>query len=381
MRVSSRGDVDPFIVMVILQLAEEVEAKGRHVVHLEIGQPATSAPEAAKARLIEEMGQHSMGYTLSPGLPELRERIAKLYDEWYGVDLDPGRVIVTTGSSGGFLLGFTALFDPGQRVGIANPGYPAYRQIIKSQGLETVLIDTEPQDGFQMRPDQIAEARLDGVLVASPANPTGTMLDKRELTGLIGAADEAGTAFISDEIYHGLHYTQPAVSALEVSDDVIVINSFSKYFSMTGWRIGWMVVPEEIAERVEKLTQHMFICAPHASQIAALGALDAGDELVRNRETYARNRDIMIRGLNDAGITRFARPDGGFYVYADIGHLGEDSLVLAKTLLEEEGVAVTPGHDFDTERGARTWRLSYAASSQDITEGMTRLARFTARRQ
>lgn len=381
MRVSSRGDVDPFIVMVILQLAEDAEAKGRHVVHLEIGQPATSAPQAAKDRLVEEMGQHAMGYTRSPGLPELRERISRLYGDWYNLDISPNRVIVTTGSSGGFLLGFTGLFDPGQRVGIANPGYPAYRQIIKAQGLETVLINTEPQDGYQLRPDQITGAGLDGVLVASPANPTGTMLDRDQLKGLVHAAHGEGTTFLSDEIYHGLHYARPAVSALEVSDDVVVINSFSKYFSMTGWRVGWMVVPDNVIDRIEKLTQHMFICAPHASQIAALGAMDAQDELEENRATYARNRDIMINGLRNAGITRFAPPDGGFYVYADISHLGDDSLVLAKRLLEEEGVALTPGHDFDTERGARTWRLSYAAASDDIEEGMNRIARFTARLQ
>lgn len=380
MRVSSRGDVDPFIVMVILQLAERAEAEGRHICHFEIGQPATPAPAAARARVTEALSQQSMGYTQSPGLPELRRRIAKLYDEWYGIDLDPRRVIVTPGSSGGFLLAFSALFDAGQKVGIGNPGYPAYRQILRAQGLETVLIDTDPDDGYHVRPQHIRGAGLDGVLVASPANPTGTMLDREGLAGLLDAAREEGTAFISDEIYHGLHYAQPAVTALELTDDVIVINSFSKYFSMTGWRVGWMVVPDDMVERVEKLTQHMFICAPHVSQIAALGALDAQEELEANRATYARNRDIMISGLRAAGITRFAPPDGGFYVYADISHLGDDSLTLARTLLEEEGVALTPGHDFDTRRGGQTWRLSYATSTKDITEGMQRIARFTARR-
>jgi aspartate/methionine/tyrosine aminotransferase len=380
MRVSSRGDVDPFIVMVILQLAAEAEAAGRHVIHMEIGQPGTSAPAVARARAREEMERHAMGYTVALGLPVLRQRIARLYGEWYGVDLDPGRVIVTPGSSGGFLLSFTALFDPGARVGIANPGYPAYRQILKAQGLETVLIRTGLEDGYQLRPDQIAGAGLDGVLVASPANPTGTMLDRDQLSALIGAAHGAGTAFISDEIYHGLHYARPCVSALEITDEAIVINSFSKYFSMTGWRVGWMVVPPDLVTRVEKLAQHMFICAPHVSQIAALAALDATEELEANHATYARNREIVLAGLEKAGITRFAPPDGGFYVYADIGHLGGDSLDLAKALLEEEGVAVTPGHDFDPERGGRMWRLSYAASTPDITEGMERIARFTARR-
>jgi aspartate/methionine/tyrosine aminotransferase len=317
---------------------------------------------------------------VAPGLAALRQRIARLYGDWYNVDLDPGRVIVTPGSSGGFLLSFTALFDHGQRVGIANPGYPAYRQILKAQGLETVLLRTDPGDGFRLRADQIRGAGLDGVLVASPANPTGTMLDRAGLSELIDAAQAEGTSFISDEIYHGLHYAQPAVSALEISDDVVVINSFSKYFSMTGWRVGWMVVPDDLVDRVQKLAQHMFICAPHASQVAALGAMDAVEELEANRATYAANRDIMIKGLQAAGITRFAPPDGGFYLYADISHLNGDSLDLARALLDEEGVALTPGHDFDPEQGAKTWRLSYAASTADITEGMTRLARFTARR-
>ncbi|WP_136635390.1 pyridoxal phosphate-dependent aminotransferase [Pseudooceanicola onchidii] len=381
MRVSSRGDVDPFIVMVILQLAEEAEAKGHHVIHLEIGQPGTPAPAAARAAVENSMNARSLGYTQSRGLPALRDRIARLYRDWYGVTIDPARVLVTPGSSGGFVLSFASLFDAGQRVGIANPGYPAYRQILKAQGLEPVLLETTPEDGYRLRPDQITEAGLDGVLVASPANPTGTMMDRAGLTGLIEAAQATGTTFISDEIYHGLHYTQPAVSALEISDDVVVINSFSKYFSMTGWRIGWMIVPEAIAERVDKLSQHMFICAPHVSQVAALAALDAGDELEANRATYATNREVMIDGLTRAGFTDIAPPDGGFYVYADISHLGGDSLDLAKALLEEEGVAVTPGHDFDPQRGGQTWRFSYASATADIVEGMARIARFTARRR
>ncbi|EAQ03346.1 Putative aspartate aminotransferase A [Pseudooceanicola batsensis HTCC2597] len=372
--------MDPFIVMVILELAAELEATGRHVIHMEIGQPGTSAPQAARDLLTTAMEESALGYTPSLGLPALRDRIARQYGDWYGVDLDPARVIVTSGSSGGFLLAFTSLFDPGDRVGIANPGYPAYRQIFKAQALETVLLETELQDGFQPRADQIAAARLAGLLVASPANPTGTMLDKPSLAALIEAAEAEGTAFISDEIYHGLHYSERAVSALEISDDVYVINSFSKYYSMTGWRVGWMVVPPDHVERVEKLAQHMFICAPHASQVAALGAMDAREELEANRATYARNRDIVRDGLRRAGITRFSPPDGGFYVYADISHLGEDSLTLARALLDEEGVAVTPGHDFDPHRGGATWRLSYAASTEDVTEGMARIARFAARR-
>ena len=380
MRVSSRGDVDPFIVMNILKMAADAEASGRHVIHMEIGQPGTPAPKLARERVAAALESEPLGYTVALGLPALRKRIAALYDEWYGVDLDPARVIVTPGSSGGFLLSFTALFDTGDRVGIANPGYPAYRQILKAQGLETVLIRTEMQDGYQLRPDQITDAGLNGVLVASPANPTGTMLNRDQLTGLIDAARQSDTAFISDEIYHGLHYGDRGISALEIADDAFVINSFSKYFSMTGWRIGWMVVPSAQISRIEKLAQHMFICAPHVSQVAALGALEASGELSENLSIYSNNRQIVLDGLAAAGITRFAPPDGGFYVYADIAHLGEDSLTLAKTLLDEEGVAVTPGYDFDAERGGHMWRLSYAGGSDDIREGMERIARFAARR-
>lgn len=379
-RVSRRGDVDPFIVMEILRLAAQAEAAGRHVIHMEIGQPGTPAPEMARAALGTAMGQGSLGYTESLGLPVLRQRIAGLYRDWYGVDLDPDRILVTPGSSGGFLLAFTSLFDPGDRVGIANPGYPAYRQILKAQGLEPALITTELSDGYQPRPDQIEGAGLDGVLIASPANPTGTMLEHDALKALIEAAERSNTAFISDEIYHGLNYQGRCTSALEITDNAFVINSFSKYFSMTGWRVGWIVAPPNHIDRVNKLAQHMFICAPHASQIAALAALDAADELEANRATYARNRDIVLKMLPKAGITRFAPPDGGFYVYADISHLGDDSLTLARALLDEEGVAVTPGHDFDPVRGGATWRLSYAASTADVEEGMARIARFTERR-
>ncbi|GGE26770.1 aminotransferase [Primorskyibacter flagellatus] len=378
--VSRRGDVDPFIVMSILKMAEDLEAEGRSIIHMEIGQPATPAPASARARVRDMLDSDALGYTVSLGLPELRERIAGLYRDWYGIDLDPGRVVVTPGSSGGFILAFTALFDLGAKVGIANPGYPAYRQILKSQGLEPVLIDTELQDGYQPRADQIAGAGLDGVLVASPSNPAGTMLDRPRMESLMAAARDSGTAFISDEIYHGLHYGARGVSALEIGDEAFVINSFSKYFSMTGWRIGWMVVPPDRVAAVEKLVQHMFICAPHVSQIAAIGALGATEELAANHATYAGNRRTMIAGLEAAGITRYAPPDGGFYIYADISHLGADSLDLAEALMREEGVAVTPGYDFDATRGGRSWRLSYAGAPDDIAEGMRRIARFCAAR-
>jgi aspartate/methionine/tyrosine aminotransferase len=325
------------------------------------------------------METDALGYTVALGLPELRTGIADLYRRWYDVDLDPARVVVTAGSSAAFLLAFTALFDAGDRVALGEPGYPSYRQILRALSLTPVGIPTAPEDRYQPRPEAIP-AGVQGLIVASPANPSGTMLGKGALAALIGAASEKGVNFVSDEIYHGLHYENRAVSALEVSDDVYVINSFSKYFSMTGWRIGWMVVPEAHVRSVERLAQNMFICPPHASQVAALGALEAVEELEANRAVYVENRHLMLEGLAKAGFTKIAPPDGAFYVYADVSDFTCDSLRFAAEILEKAGVAVTPGLDFDPVRGARTLRFSYARASADIAEGLRRLQDFMAAR-
>ncbi|MCV6585750.1 MAG: aminotransferase class I/II-fold pyridoxal phosphate-dependent enzyme, partial [Marinibacterium sp.] len=322
-----------------------------------------------------------MGYTVSLGLPALRTRIAQLYADWYGVDLNPDRVIVTAGSSAAFLLGFTALFDSGDRVGIGAPGYPSYRQILHALGLTPVDLETAPEHRLQPVAADLVGQNLKGLMVASPANPTGTMLDHAALSDLIGACQDTGTAFISDEIYHGIEYEAKAVTALEITDDAYVINSFSKYFSMTGWRVGWMVVPETHVRVIERLSQNMFICAPHASQVAALAALDAGDELQANLAVYRRNRQLMLDGLPKAGFARIAPPDGAFYVYADVSDLTDDSRAFAAEILEHAGVAVTPGLDFDQGRGARTLRFSYARSTEDIEEGLARLTAFMAARR
>ena len=280
--------------------------------------------------------------------------------------------MVTAGSSAGFVLAFTSLFDVGDRVAIGDPGYPSYRNILRALGLEPVSIPTAPEHRFQPVPGDLPSGAA-GILVASPANPTGTMLDLAALTALVDGAGARGLAFISDEIYHGIQYGARAVSALEISDDVYVINSFSKYFSMTGWRVGWMVVPDAHVRRIERLTQNLFICAPHASQIAALAALDAQDELAANLAQYATKRDRMLAELPAAGFDRIAPPDGAFYIYADVSDLGEDSRTLARRILEEAGVAVTPGLDFDPARGGGTLRFSYARSEADIAEGLSRL--------
>ncbi|WP_278924281.1 pyridoxal phosphate-dependent aminotransferase [Pseudophaeobacter profundi] len=380
MRNSSRSNVDPFIVMDVMEAARQAEEKGRHIIHMEVGQPSTGAPMAARRALADALENNALGYTVALGLPALRQRIAQLYGEWYNVDLNPERVVVTPGSSGAFLLSFTALFDSGDRVGIGAPGYPSYRQILKALGLTPVDIETAAENRLQPVAADLAGLDLAGLMVASPNNPTGTMLDRAAMGALIEATQAQGAAFISDEIYHGLEYEAKAVTALELTDDCYVINSFSKFFAMTGWRAGWMVVPEDHVRVVERLAQNMFICAPHASQVAALAALDSQDEMRENLAVYARNRRLMLEGLPKAGFDKIAPPDGAFYVYADVADLTSDSRSFAAEILEKAGVAVTPGLDFDPVRGATTLRFSYARSTEDITEGLARLAQFMATR-
>jgi len=376
MRNSTRGQVDPFIVMDVMEQARRAEEAGRHIIHMEVGQPGTPAPAAARDALAGSMGGDALGYTVALGLPDLRKGIAKLYADWYGVDLDPARVVVTAGSSGAFILAFTALFDAGAKVGLGEPGYPSYRQILRALDLEPVGIPTSAENRLQPVASDIAGAGLDGVIVASPANPSGTMLDRPALGALIEAAQAEGTSFVSDEIYHGIAYEGRAVSALEISDDVCVINSFSKFFSMTGWRVGWMVVPDEQVRIVERLAQNMFICPSHAGQVAALGALNGHDELLANVEVYTRNRTLMMEGLRKAGFTKFAPPDGAFYIYADVSDYTNDSLAFAGEILDQAGVAVTPGLDFDPVRGHQTLRFSYARATADIEDGLERLFQF-----
>ncbi|WP_299374363.1 aminotransferase class I/II-fold pyridoxal phosphate-dependent enzyme [uncultured Tateyamaria sp.] len=380
MRTSTRSDVDPFIVMDVMEAARVAEEAGRHIIHMEVGQPGTGAPQAAIRALTDAMAEGPLGYTVAMGLPALRARVAQLYRDWYDIDLNPDRVVITSGASGGFILAFNALFDSGDRVGIGAPGYPSYRQILKGLGLVPVDLPTSPDNRLQPVPADFADRDLAGLLVASPANPSGTMLDALAMGALIDAAQGAGASFISDEIYHGIEYETKAVSALNLSDDVYVINSFSKYFSMTGWRVGWMVVPEDHVRVVERLAQNMFICAPHASQVAALAAMDAADELEANLAVYAANRALMLEGLPKAGFARIAPPDGAFYVYADVSGITDDSRALAAEILDKAGVAVTPGLDFDPVRGHQTLRFSYARRTEDIVEGLDRLAKFMAAR-
>ncbi|MEM5468454.1 pyridoxal phosphate-dependent aminotransferase [Celeribacter marinus] len=379
MKTSRRSNVDPFIVMDVMEAARAAEDAGRHVIHMEVGQPSTGAPANARAKLAAAMEAGPLGYTVALGLPELRRAIAALYADWYGVSVDPSRVVVTSGSSGAFILAFTALFDAGGKVALGEPGYPSYRQILSALDIEPVGIQSTPENRLQPAPAQIPDD-VDGLIVASPGNPSGTMLDRAAMAALIETCAAKGISFISDEIYHGVHYDTRAVTALEISDDVYVINSFSKYFSMTGWRVGWMIVPEDHVRVVERLAQNLFICPPHAAQIAALGALEARDACEAHIEVYAQNRALMMQELPKIGFDKIAPPDGAFYIYADVSDLTQDSRAFCAQILDEVGVAVTPGLDFDPVRGAQTMRFSYARSTADIREGLSRLHAFMSNR-
>ena len=372
MRISDRGQVDPFIVMDVMERARAAEAAGRDIIHMEVGQPGTPAPEAARAALTAAMADGPLGYTVGLGMPALRHRIARLYGERYDVDLDPARVVITAGASGAFILSFTALFDAGDAVALGLPGYPSYRHILSALSLKPVGIQTTLANRFQPVPDDLPD-HMAGLIVASPGNPTGTMLDRAAFGALVDTCAARGVALISDEIYHGIDYERRPVSALEITDDVHVIQSFSKFYSMTGWRVGWMVVPPDHVRTIERLAQNMFICAPHASQVAALAAMDCHDELARNLSVYSANRQLMIDGLKAAGFRTFAPPDGAFYIYVDVSDLAKDSLALSAEILEQAGVAVTPGLDFDPVRGSHMLRFSYAGATRDIAEGLLRI--------
>ena len=376
MRQSKRGNVDPFIVMDIMENARKAEEEGKDIIHMEVGQPSTPVPYYAQTKLCEEIRNSNLGYTVALGIPELRARISKLYGEWYNLDLNPERVIVTSGSSAGFILSFASLFDARESVGITSPGYPSYRQILKAQDLKPVLIETSFENNYNLIPNDIKNKNLSGILIASPANPTGSMLSFEELSELIYVAEEENISFISDEIYHGIEYDIKATTALQITNNCYVINSFSKYFSMTGWRVGWMIVPESHVRQIERLAQNMFICAPHSSQVAALHAMDCNDELLKNIKVYKENRKLMLDGLVDAGFSNISSADGAFYIYADISKYSQNSLEFSKLLLNKAKIAITPGLDFDPKRGNSTLRFSYAQSTINIKVGLKRLKKF-----
>ena len=375
---SRRGAISPFIVMDVLRAANERAAQGGNVVHLEVGQPGTPAPRGALEAARRALDDDALGYTEALGLTPLRERIAWHYETTSGVIVPPDRIVVTTGSSGGFVLAFLAAFDPGDRVALAEPGYPAYRNMLAALGCRPVGLPAGPDSRFQPSIELLdaVDGDLDGLILASPANPTGAMLDRARLQTLVAYCRERGIRIVSDEIYHGIVYGAPATTALAFSDDAIVINGFSKYFSMTGWRIGWMVAPADLCRTVECLAQSLFIAAPTLAQHAACAAFDCGEELDANVARYAENRRILLDGLPGAGFDRFAPADGAFYLYADVAHLTDDSGAFCRRMLEEAGVATAPGADFDRPRGGGHLRISFAGTTADMEEAVRRLRRW-----
>jgi aspartate/methionine/tyrosine aminotransferase len=375
LKVSARGQIPPFIVMDVMRAANERAATGADVLHLEVGQPSTGAPAGVIAAASAVLGTHTLGYTDALGIPALRSAIAGHYRDRYGIDLDPERVVVTTGSSGAFLLAFLAAFDAGDRVGLATPAYPAYRNILRALDLEAVSLEAGAGERYQATVDLLRRSPtpLDGLIVASPANPTGTMLMPEELAALARHCEMSGIRLVSDEIYHGITYGPAEATALASSEQAIVVNSFSKYFSMTGWRLGWMVVPRTLLRAVECIAQNFFISPPALSQHAAVAAFECHEELGRNVQRYGENRALLLQELPKAGFDRLAPADGAFYLYADVAHLTNDSQEFCRRILRELGVAVTPGVDFDPARGHRTLRISFAGATATMAEAARRL--------
>src|SRR5438552_3536677 len=380
---SARSDVPAFMVMDVMAAAARIEAAGGRVIHMEVGQPAAAAPATAIAAARAALASGRLRYTETLGMPTLRARIARHYHETYGLAVDPARVVVTTGSSGGFILAFLALFEPGDRVAVALPGYPPYRHILRALGCEPVAIETTQATRWAITPEMLLAAHrkapLKGVLVASPANPTGTMMPAQALGALIAAAEGEGIRFISDEIYHGLDYAFAAQTAARLSDRALVINSFSKYFCMTGWRVGWMVVPAPLVRPIERLQQNLAISVPTLSQIAAEAAFDTRAEMEQVKHGYEQNRRFLLDGLPKAGLDKFLPVDGAFYLYADASRFSDDSFDFASRMLQEAGVAATPGIDFDPVNGKHFVRFCYAGSAADMREAVDRIGRWLNR--
>jgi aspartate/methionine/tyrosine aminotransferase len=368
------------MVMDVMAAAARIEAAGGHVIHMEVGQPSAPAPRSAIAAAQRALADGRIDYTSALGIPSLRERIARHYRDSYGCAVNAEQIVVTTGSSGAFILAFLAMFEPGDRVAVTVPGYPPYRHILTALGCEPVLIETSSENRHALTGEALLAAHrkkaLNGVLVGSPANPTGTMMSREALTGLIAAAEGAGIRFISDEIYHGLDYAFPAVTAVELSPNALAINSFSKYFCMTGWRVGWMVVPEPLVRPIERLQQNLAISVPTLSQIGAEAAFEGRLEMEAVKHGYQENRRVLIEGLPRAGLDKFLPADGAFYLYADVSAFTSNSFEFAKRMLEEAHVAATPGIDFDPVHGHQFIRFSYARSLEEMQEAVARIARW-----
>ena len=378
LKVAKRSTVDAFRVMDVMRAAQDAEQAGRAVYHLEVGQPGTPAPSAAREAVKTALDSQTLGYTMALGTDELREGISALYKEWYGADIPSSRIAVTQGASGAFALAFLTAFDEGDSVALATPGYPCYRNILNALGLNAVEIMTGPETHYQPTVEALNALSdpIDGLIIASPSNPTGSMLSPEDFIQISNWCQKNGVRLISDEIYHGLTYGTPETTAVAVNSDAIVINSFSKYFSMTGWRVGWLVMPEDMMRPLERLQGNMTICTPAVSQIAALGALQASEELDALKEGYRRNRTVLQQALIDGGVSEISSPDGAFYLYANVSHLTDDAVELCSRILEETGIAITPGADFDTKRGQHFIRLSYCTDEQSVQTAAELLTRW-----
>lgn len=378
-QVATRANVPPFHVMDLLAAAQARQASHGDLVNFVAGQPSTGAPRAVREEAKRLLDSDLLGYSVATGVPELRAAIAAHHRRTSGIEVGPDDIVVTTGSSGGFLLAFLAAFEPGDRVVMARPGYPCYRNVLTALGCEVVEVDCGPETRFQPTVEilESVPGRIAGVVIASPANPTGTMIPAEELAAIAAWCEQRGVRLISDEIYHGITYdpTQPTSSAWQTSRTGVIFGSFSKYFSMTGWRLGWMVVPEDLRRPVDVLTGNFTICPPVLSQYAALAAFtdEAYAELDGHVRRYAGNRALLLDALPRMGLEKLAPADGAFYIYADVSHLTDDSYAWCQQLLAETGVAITPGIDFDTRRGNEFVRLSFAGSAEEITRGLDRL--------
>ena len=365
-------EIDPFHAITISRLAHRMRAEGRSVIHMEFGQPSTGAPAAAIEAAHHILDTDGMGYWESP---ELKARIAAHYEETYGVGVEPEQVILTCGASPALVLALSCLFSPGARVALARPGYVAYRNTLKALHLEPVELACGEAERFQITAEAVErlEPAPDGLIVASPANPTGTIIPPEELRALAEVCERRGIALVSDEIYHGLSYTRPAETMLKHSPDALIVNSFSKYFSMAGWRLGWLVVPEKLIDAARARMGNLFLTPPSLAQHAGLIAFDCREELEGHIQTYARNRELLLKALPKMGLRRIAPPDGAFYIYADVGHLTDDSLAFCEALLRDTGVAVAPGLDFDPVDGKAFIRLSFAVFTDLVEEAIRRI--------
>ena len=381
LKIAERGVIPPFIVMDVMRAANKRAASGKNVLHLEVGQPSTSAPRAVIEAAKQMLETDLLGYTDALGVPPLRERLASYYQEYYGITVPMDHIAITTGSSGALMLSFLAAFDHGDKVGLASPSYPAYKNILRALGVETIDIPVGPDTAFQPTAEILAnfDVKLDGLIVASPSNPTGSMLSAEALEEIVQWCDANGVRLISDEIYHGITYDGKASTALSYGDNAIIINSFSKYFSMTGWRLGWMIVPENMIRAAECLAQNLYISPPTLSQLATISVFECFEELDANVVRYTENRALLLKELPKAGLDQLAPSDGAFYVYADVTRFTNDSQAFCQKVLAETGVAITPGIDFDTERGSQFVRFSFAGATDDMAAATERLGDYLAK--